>query len=71
MKIKDITDEVEFGLNDGESLPLTKCVCGKKFDFWNFLLSEGSGYPSECSECGRKMYFEADIKVYEIEKEND
>jgi len=66
MKVKDITSEVEFG-HKSKSLSLTKCVCGKEFYFWNFILSEGSDYPSECPECGRKMYFEVNIKVYEIE----
>ena len=32
--IKDITKDVEWGDNDGESLPILKCICGQEFDCW-------------------------------------
>jgi len=35
----DVTDQVEFGNNDDECLPLHKCVCGKKFDHWDAIIS--------------------------------
>lgn len=62
---KDITDKVDFGRNDDEHLPITKCVCGKEFGHWEFVISMGSDCFSPCPNCGRKMYFTLDIKIYE------
>ncbi len=61
---KDITSEVSFQRNDDESLPLTKCACGKEFAPWDFIVSMERDYPSTC-DCGRKLYFTVDIKVFE------
>ena len=63
----DITDKVAFGLNNDECLPLKKCACGKEFDWWEFILGMDSdpGYPKECPNCGRKMWFSVKIRVYE------
>ena len=61
----DITDKVAFGLNDDERLPLMKCVCGEKFEPWDFTLGIDSdpGYPEECPNCKRKMWFSVEIRV--------
>jgi len=64
---KDITNEVEFNLNDDELLPLTKCVCGKEFMPWSFVLGVYEDSPTPCPECKRKMYFRIEIRVYEKE----
>jgi hypothetical protein len=63
---KDITDQVEFYNNDDESLPLTKCACGKVFDAWDFILSIYDDLPKTCRYCGRKMYFKLEIRVFEV-----
>jgi len=66
---KDITNKVSFGSNDDECLPLTKCVCGREFGLWNFILGIERDYPHQCPNCKRKMYFTINIKVYEIQKQ--
>lgn len=65
--IIEITDKVEFDLNDDESLPLTKCVCGKKFEAWNFIIGvdKDKQYMKQCSACGRFLFWELTIKVFE------
>jgi len=62
---KDVTSECRFGENDEELLPLKKCVCGKKFDSWDFILSIYREDPHVC-DCGRKLYFRNKITIYEI-----
>ena len=64
--IKDITKDVESGDNDGELLPIFKCVCGRKFNDWNFTISIYRDKPDECPSCGRKLFFSIQIKVYEV-----
>ena len=64
---KDITNDVEFELNDDDCLPLTKCVCGKTFGFWNFVLGMDGEDCSKCPECKREMYFLIKIMVFEKE----
>jgi len=69
MLIKDVTNKVCFGLNDDEYLPLTKCVCDEKFPLWEFILSIYKDDIRACTACGRKLFFETSIKVYELIKE--
>ena len=66
MKDIDVTDKVEFGKNDGEFLPLMKCVCGKLFGYWDCVLSIYETDANECPNCMRKLYFRSGIKVYEV-----
>jgi len=66
MHDKDVTDFVEFSNNDDEVLPLTKCVCGQKFGAWSFHLSIYRDHADPCPNCGRRLYFLLDIKVYEV-----
>jgi hypothetical protein len=61
----DITTKVQFGDNDGEVLPLSRCVCGKRFDPWTFILSVYREDPKECT-CGRKLYFKNVISIFEV-----
>jgi hypothetical protein len=64
---KDVTAQVDFGLNDDEILPLTKCVCGAKWSMWGGpYLSIYRDTPYGCPECGRKMYFRISIRVFEV-----
>lgn len=66
MASKDVTDLVDFGLNDDEYLPLTKCVCGQTFPYWSFIISTDPEDVSECPGCGRRLYFAVSIRVFEI-----
>lgn len=67
--IKNVTDRVKFGLNDEESLPLTKCVCGKEFESWDFVIGmdEDTQYCSVCPSCGAKLFFRTVATVYQVE----
>lgn len=65
----DITDKVSFQLSDDECLPLTKCICGVKFDPWTFILSIYSDTPKECPNCKAKLYFSNQIRVYQVKDE--
>ena len=64
---KDITDLVDFGLNDDECLPLTRCVCGQVFKRWEFIISIYPDMADECPNCGRKLYFKVAIMIFEVE----
>jgi hypothetical protein len=61
----DVTDQVSFYDNDGESLPLIHCVCGKDFDAWEKILGVERDFARECV-CGRRLYFRNSIKVFEV-----
>lgn len=64
----DVTDKMDFGDNDSEYLPITKCLCGKKFESWSFTISIYSDMADECPHCKRKFYFKNNIRVYEVNK---
>ena len=64
MKTKDVTEVVEFELNDGECLPLTKCVCGCTYSPWDLILDMGVARTMPC--CGRRLYFSTSIQVSEV-----
>lgn len=65
-KIIDVTEQVDFGWNDDELLPINKCVCGYKFKPWTFIIGVYEEDPYECPKCGAKLFFRTFIKVYEI-----
>lgn len=67
---KDVTELVEFDLNDDEALPLTQCVCGAKFPAWTHTITVYRDGGKKCPNCGRCLYFTIGIRVYEI-GEND
>jgi len=64
--VNDITKLVDFGDNDGESLPLTKCACGRVWDSWDFILGIYPDMAHTCLGCGRRLFFSVAIRVYEI-----
>lgn len=66
-KDKDVTDLVDFQLNDDEWLPLTKCVCGARFRVWDFIINSDDERPRECPKCGSGLYFTVAIRVFEKE----
>lgn len=70
MSDKDVTQLVDFdaGQIDSECLPLYKCVCGKTFDSWDFLLGIYRENASRCPQCNRRLYFSVGIRVFEVEE---
>jgi hypothetical protein len=62
----DVTNQVDFHNNDDEFLPLTKCACGQKFEPWDFSINIYREDARTCTNCGRKLYFRLDIKVFEV-----
>ena len=62
----DVTDDVEFGNNDDEALPIKRCVCGLRFGLWNFIISIYRDMPHKCNGCGRRLYFSNAIRVYQV-----
>lgn len=61
---KDITAQVGFGDNDGDCLPLTRCICGKRYQHWDFILHADREESKKC-DCGRELYFRFTIQVLE------
>ncbi len=66
MSDKNVTQSTRSGFNDDEILPVTKCVCGVTFEHWKFSIGLGRESAQECPECGRKLYFELTIQIYEV-----
>jgi len=67
---KDVTKEVKFGNIDEEFLELCQCVCGHEEGDWDDVLSIYRDSAYQCPQCGRKLYFQNKITVYEVvEKE--
>jgi hypothetical protein len=63
---KDVTELVCFNENDGEGLPILKCVCGQEFAPWYFVVGIYRHTPKVCPDCGRRLYFRNSIRVYEV-----
>ena len=61
----NVTSKVSFGDNDANQLPLTECVCGYRFELWEFNLRSDRDDPVTCPQCGRELYFELSIQVFE------
>jgi DNA-directed RNA polymerase subunit RPC12/RpoP len=66
VRIKDVTDDVSFGSADDESLPITKCICGQKFEHWTHIISIYADDPIECPNCGAKLYFRSQVRVFMV-----
>lgn len=65
---QEVTELVDFGINDDEALPLTKCVCGKTFGNWEQIVGIYPEIPWECPECGARLHFEVSIRVWKEER---
>lgn len=65
---KDVTEKTRFGDNDGEYLPLYKCVCGREYKPWDNILSIYRQDADPCEGCGRKLYFKVSVTIMEVEK---
>ena len=67
MALKDVTAEVRTGEIDGESLPVTRCLCGMEWEAWEGpILSVYGDDPYECPECHVKLFFSNQIIVYAL-----
>ena len=63
---KDVTDKTEYYEIDGEYLSLKKCVCGKEFAYWANALSIYRRNTFKCENCGRKLYFGTQVRIFEV-----
>ncbi len=67
---KEVTDKVSFQTPEIDCLSLDSCICGKRFNCWEFTCPIHPVHPDErlhtYSNCGRSFYFSIDIKVFEI-----
>ena len=66
---EDVTSKVYFGWSDDEFLPITKCVCGAKFEMWEYSISIYKTDAFKCPKCGVGLYFRPSIKVYKVSHE--
>lgn len=66
----NVTSQVNFGDNDGESLPLTRCVCGSQFASWEEIISIYRDHPWQCPKCGAKLFFSCNVNVYQIKPDH-
>ena len=66
---KEVTDLVDFDYPDGECLPITKCVCGAKYNLWEEILSIYSEDAWKCPNCGISLYFRNQIYIYSVNRE--
>ena len=65
--VKDVTAEVQTGEIDGESLPVTRCLCGMEWHAWEGpILSVYGDDPYECPECHVKLFFSNAVTVYAL-----
>ena len=71
MVTEDVTNKVRFLNNDDEYLPIVQCICGKKFNPWDFIISIYPTDPTECPKCSRKLFFKLNIQVFEIMEEKN
>jgi len=62
----DVTELMDFNNPDDETLPVTECVCGAKFEPWTFYISIYREDPYHCPVCNRALYFRSNIHVYEV-----
>ena len=66
----DVSRLVSWSWNDGEDLPLTKCVCGKEWEPWSGpVVGFERDDPRFCDTCGRAFYWRGTTtRVFEITK---
>ena len=65
---EDVTDKMGFNIYDidAEALPITRCLCGGRFQSWDFNISVYPDTPVACPKCGRKFYFIPSVRIYEV-----
>ena len=62
----DITSKVSIGSIDGNKLSVARCVCGARFDFWDYVIGAHAESAKPCPACGRRLYFTVVLKIYEV-----
>lgn len=70
--MKDVSKYMEYNVLDidGELLPITKCLCGAEFGYWEFILGVYEDTAKSCPKCGIKFYFEhAGVRIYTVKDE--
>lgn len=65
----DVTDKVSFGEVDDEISYITKCICGKTFQRWDFTILLLDQNSQSCPNCNRKFYFSNKVTIYEVANE--
>ena len=66
MRSIDVTRKVEWHEPTGDNLPLIKCVCKNEFEPWAFILGVHPYGAAKCPKCGRRLFFAANIRVFEV-----
>jgi len=71
MAIRDVTDLVLVNPYeiDGEIVPVGRCICGHKGGWGNFTISIYRDHAKKCPECGRRLYYTVNLRVYEVEED--
>jgi hypothetical protein len=62
----DVTNKISFAEIDDEQLPIIKCVCGKEFERWDYVIYYNDKNCRKCPNCNRRFYFINKITVYEV-----
>jgi hypothetical protein len=66
MQLIDVTDQMDYGNSDDESLPILKCACGAKFGNWEHFIGIYKDSPTICPKCGRGFIFTGTITILEV-----
>jgi len=62
----DITQKVRFGQQDGDHLPITRCVCHAEFHPGQFVINIHQHNAMSCPNCGRRLCWNGNVRVYEL-----
>jgi len=64
----EVTAQTETDDNDGELVPLTRCVCGQGDQLWEAILApDRDAQPMPCG--GARLYASVSVRVYQIPEE--
>lgn len=64
--MSDVTLLVDFQSPDDESLPLTRCACGRTYPAWDAILGIYPEHADPMPCCGRRLYFQQATRVLEV-----
>lgn len=62
----DVTDKVEVGLLEEESLEIKVCKCGARFEPFEYFITLRSNGNWECPDCGCKLHMSIRVRVFEV-----
>jgi hypothetical protein len=63
---RDVTSVVSIGDVDGTAVPLLRCLCGKPYPYWTYMLTTDRARARECVACQRRFYVSIAVRVFEI-----